>query len=69
MTAPIDIRTKTEKEREAKHRAICNDFLTMTNEMTGIAAHRIFTVIAQRYGMTTPGVRNIVIKAGLYATK
>lgn len=69
MTTPIDIRTKVEKEREAKHRAICNDFLTLTNEMAGVAAHRIFHVIADKYSMTIPGVRNIVIKAGLYATK
>lgn len=64
----IDIRTDTEKAREARHRAIRNDYLTMANEMPGTAPNRIFTVIASRYGMTVPGVRNILIKAGVYSS-
>lgn len=68
-TSSIDIRTKSERERDAKHKAICNDYLTLSNEMAGVAAHRIFHVIAERHGMTIPGVRNIIIKAGLYTSR
>lgn len=49
-----------------KHSAICNDFLALTNQFPDAAPHRIFDTIADHYGMTIPGVRNIVIKAGLY---
>lgn len=65
----IDLRTAKEKERDQKHAAICNEFLTLKNQMPNAATHRIFGLIADRHGMTIPGVRNIVIKAGLYTTK
>lgn len=65
----IDLRTPREKERDTKHSQICNEFLTLRNQMPGAAPHRIFGLIADRHEMTIPGVRNIVIKAGLYTTK
>lgn len=64
----IDLRTPREKERDQRHAAICNEFLTLTNQMPDAPTHRIFGLIADRHGMTIPGVRNIVIKAGLYTT-
>lgn len=65
----IDTRTATEKARDAKHAQICNQYLELANTMPGTAAHRLMGVIAQQNGMTIPGVRNILIKAGIYATK
>ena len=64
----IDLRTPKEKERDQKHAAICNEFLTLTNQMPTAATHRLFGLIDERHKLTIPGVRNIVIKAGLYAT-
>lgn len=64
----IDTRTPYEKARDERNRHICNEFLTLSNQMPGTAAHRIFRVIAERTGMTIPGIRNIIIKAGLYTT-
>ena len=69
MTEKIDLRTKAEKDREAKHKAICREFANLANATPQAAAHRLFKVIAERHGMTTPGIRGIVMKAGLYAPK
>lgn len=49
-----------------KHDMICNEFLMLTNEHPEASPHRIFDTIADRHGMTVPGIRNIVIRAGLY---
>lgn len=65
----IDTRTAYEKARDAKHSQICNEYLEFINTNPGAAPHRIFRIIAERYGMTIPGVRNVVIKAGIYSTK
>lgn len=65
----IDLRTPKEKERDQRYATICNEFLELTNQMPDTATHRIFGLIADRHEMTIPGVRNIVIKAGLYTTK
>lgn len=67
------IRLKQASDRSSdlkkKHNAICNEFLALSNQYPDAAPHRIFDTIADRYGMTVPGIRNIVIKAGLYHTK
>lgn len=65
----IDLRTPIEKERDQRHATIRNEYLTLTNQMPDTAAHRIFSLIADRYDMTIPGVRNIIIRAGLYTPK
>lgn len=66
MAPTAELRTDAEKARDAKHRAICNDFLTLSNSAPGAAAHRLFRVIADKYEMTVPSIRRIVINAGLY---
>lgn len=52
-----------------KHAEICNEYLELSNRYPDAAPHRIFDTIADRHEMTIPGVRNIVIKAGLYTSK
>lgn len=52
-----------------KHDMICNEYLKLRNEHPEAAPHRIFDTIADLHGMSIPGVRNIVIKAGLYTSK
>lgn len=62
-------RTTREKAREAKHKAICNEFLSLTNQFPEASAHRIFGLIAERHQMTMPGIRGILVKAGVYTPK
>lgn len=62
----IDVRTPIEKAREEKHKRICDDFLRLTSQMPECAPHRIFRIIAERVGMTIPGVKHIIVQNGLY---
>lgn len=62
----VDTRTAREKAIEAKHRTICKEFEELRRNMPGTSTHRLFTALAERHGMTVPGIRNIAIKAGLY---
>lgn len=65
----IDTRTEREKARDAKHQQITNEYLEMANTMPGTASHRLFRILAERHNMTIPGIRNILIKNGIYSTK
>ena len=65
----VDLRTPKEKERDQKHEQIVQMYLSLSNEQPGAAPHRIFLAIANKYGMTSMGVRRIVERAGLYQSK
>lgn len=65
----IDVRTDLERARDERHKFICDNFLQLRNEMPECPPHRIFRVIAQKVGMTIPGVINVVTKNGLYQSK
>lgn len=65
----INYQTPAEKARDEKHKAICNDYLAIVNQLHGVSTHRIFRILADRYDMTTQGVRQVVIRAGLYSPK
>lgn len=54
---------------QQKYSAIRNEYLELCNQYPEAAPHRIFDTIAERHGMTIPGVRNILIKEGLYTSK
>lgn len=62
----VDLRTDREKERDRKHSQIRNEYLAYANQMPGTSNNRILRFLAQKHGMTIPGIRNILIKAGLY---
>ena len=61
--------TPVEKARKEKHAKICAMFLDLSNKNPDVFPHRIFDAIARSFGMTTPGVKNIIIKNGLYKTR
>jgi hypothetical protein len=65
----VDLRTPKEKERDERHKQISQMFLTLSNEQPSVAPHRIFVAIADKFGMTTMGVRGIVERAGLYQSR
>lgn len=65
----VDLRTPSEKAREEKHERIVNMFLSLSNEQPDAAPHRIFLAIANKFDMTSMGVKRIVERAGLYQSK
>lgn len=65
----IDIRTTSQKRRDERATRICSAFLQLSNELPGVKPHRIFSVIAEREDMTWQGIKNVLIKHKLYATK
>lgn len=62
----IDARTPIEKARDERNKKICDDFLAFSSQMPNCAPHRIFRIIAERVGMTVPGVKHIIVQNGLY---
>lgn len=62
----IDVRTPAEKAREERHRAICRSYLSLTNEHPDCKPHRIMSIVAKQYGMTVPGIKNVLTSRGLY---
>lgn len=62
----IDVRTPTEKAREEKHRAICRAYLGLSNQHPECRPHRLMAIVAKQYGMTVPGIKNVLASRGLY---
>lgn len=62
----IDPRTEAEKARTELHAAVCREYREFARQLPEASAHRLFGLVAQRHGMTVPGIRKIIIKAGLY---
>ena len=65
----VDLRTPSEKARDERHEQIVRMYLSLSNEQPGAAPHRLFLAIANRFEMTTMGVKRIVERAGLYKPK
>lgn len=61
----LDIRTPIEKERDARHSQICNDYVAYAHKFPNASPNRLFSIIAQQYNMSIPGVRNILVKNNL----
>ena len=68
MNMEIDVRTPIEKVRDEKHQKICNDFLSLIAQRPDCKAHRIFSLLSQKYTMTVPGVKEVIVRNGLYKT-
>ena len=62
----MDIRTPIEKERDARHSQICNAYVEYLAKFPNASPNRLFGIIANQYGMSIPGVRNVLIKHNLF---
>lgn len=62
----IDIRTPREIERDKLRDTICVEFLEAYKKFPDYAPNRHMTKIAQNHGLTTMGVRGILIGRGVY---
>lgn len=56
------------EEIKQKHRKICEEYSALKEANPNAAPYRIFDTLADRYGMTVPGIRRVIIAGGLYPT-
>ena len=65
--AKIDFRTPAQKKREEARLKVCKVYQqTMEVAPKGTSRNRIITVVAYQLGMTPQGVKNILVRNGLY---
>lgn len=69
MKIKIDVRTQKEKEREKKHKDICDEYQKIRQQLPELKEGRIMLSLAIKFDMTVPGIRNILIKNKLYTLK
>lgn len=65
----LDLRTPIEKERDALHSKICQMYVELSTRFPKASPNRIFSTIAAQVNRSTPNVRDIIIKKGLYTSK
>lgn len=65
--AKIDFRTPAQIKREEARLNVCKVYQqTLKVAPKGTSRNRIITVVAYQLGMTTQGVKNILVRNGLY---
>lgn len=62
----LDLRTPLEKERDAFHSEVCQMYVELSARFPKASANRLFSTIAAQVNRSTPNVRDIIIKNGLY---
>ena len=65
----MDLRTEKEKQRDMMHEKVRQMYLSLSCENPEASANRVFSAVANRFGLTSMGVRRIVERAGLYQSK
>lgn len=65
--AKIDFRTPAQKKREEMRENVCKVYQQAMKEAPrGTSRNRLITVVAYQLGMTAQGVKNILVRYGLY---
>lgn len=66
----IDLLTPMERKRKERNENMIRDFKEMAPQLTkqGCKPHRIMHALAEKYGMTIPGVRFVLMREGLYTS-
>ena len=62
----VDLRTDFEKKREERQNRVCDLYSQLHEAQPELAPHRIMTAVAKSQAMTTQGVRDILIRRGIY---
>jgi len=62
----VDLRTEFEKKRDARQDRVCDLYTQLHEACPDQAPHRIMTAVAKSQSMTMQGVRDILIRRGLY---
>ena len=68
--AEIDLLTPIERKRKERNESIIAEFKELMPEFRakGYKPYRVFQALAKKYGMTTPGVRFVLVGAGVYTS-
>lgn len=64
--AELDFRTEYQKKVAQKRTAIANEYQELKKDHADVKPWRLFSVIGDRHGMTAEGIKQILIRAGLY---
>ena len=66
----IDLMTPMERKRKERNEAIIAEFKELAPKLTaqGKKPYRILRALAEKHGITTSGVRFILVDAGVYET-
>lgn len=66
----IDLMTPMERKRKERNENVIRDFQEMapTLAQRGYKPYRLIRALAEKYGMTAPGVSFVLKKEGLYST-
>lgn len=66
----IDFMTPMERKRKERNEAIIAEFKELAPKLTaqGTKPYRILRALAEKHGITTSGVRFILVEAGVYET-
>lgn len=65
----MDIRTNTQREREKKHKRICERFMKLTKAYPEAAPYRLATVVAKVEKLRPYSVRRILIANNLWTVR
>lgn len=65
----IDLRTPLEKVRAERCEKICSAYVELSSQQPDTKPYRIMRALADKYGMTAMGVREILTRNGLFAPK
>ncbi len=66
----IDLMTPMERKRKERNECIVKEFKELAPKLTaqGYKPYRIMQALAKKFGITTPGVRFVLVGAGVYTT-
>ncbi|CAJ0596544.1 unnamed protein product [Cylicocyclus nassatus] len=54
-----DFKSPVQKEREARHKKICNDFKVISKEHPGLSKNKYCVWLGSKYGMTSQGIKEM----------
>lgn len=60
-----DLRTAREKMKDARDKAICNEYRQLRTEQPSMSKHRIHCYLADKHGVTYPTIAKIVTSNGI----
>ncbi len=62
----IDVRTPSEIRREKRDAMLSNDFKALVRQQPTAKPYRLFSVIGEKYSMSSYGVAKVLTRMGLY---
>lgn len=66
----IDLMTPIERKRKERNESIIAEFKELMPELRakGFKPYRVFQALAKKHGMTIPGIRFVLVAAGVYTS-